>query len=267
MSLDIDKDISVIVILYNTPLNKIENLKQFKNFRLIILEQGSPVSSKKRIKKILNFKFNYFYSKKNLGLSKGINFLLKKTKTKYCLITEPDVVIDKKSIINLKNILSLNKKFLLVSPNYRKKKDLRKFIITKNIDLSCVIFETKKLVKFNFYDEDFFFFWNDIDLIRRINNSKFQMVIANKSYAKHNMSSSSKKNTYISFLREKSFKYGELVFDYKHNNLRFIKILRQFIQSFVGIFLGLLIMDKKKIITKLGYFFGILSFLTYMINR
>ena len=158
MNLNLNKDISVIVILYNTPLNKIKNLKQFKDFRLIILEQGSPVSLKKKIKEILNFKFDYFYSKKNLGLSKGINFLLKKTKTKYCLITEPDIIIQKKSIINLRNILSSNKKFLLVSPSYRKKKDFKKFIVTKNIDLSCVIFETKKLVKFNFYDEDFFFF-------------------------------------------------------------------------------------------------------------
>ena len=99
--------------------------------------------------------------------------------------------------------MSSNKKFLLVSPSYRKKKDFKKFIVTKNIDLSCVIFETKKLVKFNFYDEDFFFFWNDIDLIKRINNSKFQMAIANKSYAKHNMSSSSKKYIYKFFKRKK----------------------------------------------------------------
>ena len=45
------EDITVIVILYNTPFKKIENLKNFRNFKLIILEQGSLYNSKKKYKK------------------------------------------------------------------------------------------------------------------------------------------------------------------------------------------------------------------------
>ena len=78
MKLKMQKDITVIVILFNTPFKKIINLKQYKNFNLIIFEQGTQQSSIREIKKILDFKFNYFYSKKNLGLSKGMNFLIKK---------------------------------------------------------------------------------------------------------------------------------------------------------------------------------------------
>mgnify|MGYP006118306643 FL=1 len=35
-----NKDISIIVILFKTPLEKIESLKQYKNFNLIIYEQS-----------------------------------------------------------------------------------------------------------------------------------------------------------------------------------------------------------------------------------
>ena len=41
MKLKMQKDITVIVILFNTPFKKIINLKQYKNFNLIIFEQGT----------------------------------------------------------------------------------------------------------------------------------------------------------------------------------------------------------------------------------
>ena len=261
------KDITVVVILYNTPSSKILNLKQYKNFKLTILEQGSVSSSKKKIEKLLNFKFKYYYLKKNLGLSKGINFLIKKAKTKYCMITEPDIQINEKSIINLKKTIKFNNNFLLVGPNYNNRKITKSYKIVKNIDTSCVLVETKKILKFNFYDEDFFFFWQDIDLVKRINDSNFDMVVNKNSPATHFMSGSSERSLFINFLRERGYKYGELIFDYKYNNLRFLKISRQLFQSVYRTCIYTLFFDKKKILRNLGYFNGILSFLLFYLNR
>ena len=78
------------------------------------------MTRKKKIQKLLNFNFEYYYSNKNIGLSKAINLLIKKTKTKYCMISEPDLTIDKKSIIKLKKIISKKKDFILVGPRYKK---------------------------------------------------------------------------------------------------------------------------------------------------
>lgn len=266
MNINPEKNITVVVILYNTPLSKIVNLKQFINFNLIILEQGKVAILKKNIQKILGFKFRYYYSKKNLGLTKGINFLIKKTKTKYCVITEPDIYIEPKSIINLSKVINLNKKYLLVGPRYNKKNLFKKNMITKNIDLSCVLFETKKIIKFNFYDEDFFFFWSDIDLVKRINNSNFKMVVAKNSFAKHNMSNSSKNSINNNFMRDKSYKYGELIFDAKYNKLRFLKVFRQLIKSFFNTFFYIITFQSKKIVKNLGYLFGIFEFLIFYLK-
>ena len=267
MKAKLDKEITVIIILYNTPEKTIHNLKQYKNFRLMILDQGSLNDSKKKIQNILGFKFKYYHSKKNLGLSKGINFLIKKTKTKYCMTTEPDIFIDQKSILNLKKNIRLKKNFLIVSPSYSKNKRFKNYKISKNIDLSCVLFETKKMIKFKFYDDDFFFFWTDIDLIKRINNSNFEMIEAKNSFAKHQMSRSSKTTLYVNFLRDKSYKYGELVFDYKYNKLRLLKIIRQLFQNLIGICFYLVIFNKKKIFRNIAYFIGILNFVFFYLKK
>ena len=261
------KDITVLVILYNTPYQKLINLKQYKNFKLSILEQGSTYNSKKKLQKILNFKFDYYHYKKNLGLSKGINLLIKKTKTKFSLITEPDIFIKENSIINLKKIIKLNKDIFIVGPKYNKKKIKGTYKLTRKIDLSCVLFETKKLKKFKFYDEDFFFFWTDEDLIKRINNSYLKMAIANKSFAKHYMSSSSVKGIYVSFLRDKSYKYGEFVFDYKYKNLRILKVVRQLAQFFVKTIFYVIIFNKKNISKNAGYLAGTLEFILFTLKR
>ncbi len=267
MKLNLDKEITVIIILYKTPEKRISNLKQYKDFKLIILDQGSDNNSKKRIKNILGFDFTYYYSKKNLGLSKGINFLIKKTKTKYCMITEPDVFISKKSILNLKKNIKSNKNFLITSPNFKKNKKAERFKILDKIDLSCVLFETKKMINFNFYDEDFFFFWTDIDFIKRVNESNFKMIESRNAAAKHLVSKSSNMTMYLKFLRDKSYKYGELIYDYKYNKLRFLKILRQLIQTFIRTLFYFLIFDKKNFSRNIGYFVGLINFLFFYLKK
>ncbi len=267
MKSNLHKDITVITILFNTPKKKIYNLRQYKNFNLIIFEQGSPISSKNELKNVLGFKFNYYYSQSNLGLSKGINFLIKKTKTKYCLVTEPDIFIKEKSVINLKKAIETDKKLLLLGPRYNKKKAKKNLKYTNKIDLSCVFFQTKKIKKFNFYDEDFFFFWTDVDLVKRINNSSFKMAVAQNSLASHLMSSSSNDKFYVNLLREKSYKYGEFIYDYKYGKLRLLKITRQLFQSIIKIFFYLLIFNKKNFSINFGYLLGIINFLFYFLKK
>ena len=76
----------------------------------------------------------YYYSNKNLGLSRAINLLIKKTKTKYCMVTEPDITIDKKSIIKLKKIILKKRDLILVGPSYKKIKKNNEYEIRKRFD-------------------------------------------------------------------------------------------------------------------------------------
>ena len=87
-----NKDISIILLLYNTPKNVFKNLKHYKNFNIYILDQNKNSDLKKKLGKIFP-NLNYYRSEKNLGFSKGINFLARKVKTKYFLCTQADIKI------------------------------------------------------------------------------------------------------------------------------------------------------------------------------
>ena len=150
-----NNNITIITTLYKTPPDKIKNLNQYKSFKLKIFEQEGSLSSKKKLQKILNRKFDYYYSKKNIGLPKSSNFLLNKVKSKYLLFTQADIRIDKKFILNLKKIFNIDKKIIFVTPkiikkNYNLKNKKKKISFVKNIKAACMVCDVDKLKKIGF---------------------------------------------------------------------------------------------------------------------
>ena len=121
-----NKDVSIIITLYKTPLKKLKLLNQYRNYPIIIFDQAPEYDSKEKIKKILNLKFDYYYSEKNIGNSKSTNFLLKKVKTKYCLFTQADITIDKISLNNLIIAIKKNKNVIFAGPVFKKKTKIGK---------------------------------------------------------------------------------------------------------------------------------------------
>ena len=262
--------ITVILTLYKTPNEKLNNLNCYKKFPLIIFEQEGSIESKKKIKKNLNRNFKYFYSNKNIGLSRASNFLLKKVKTKYMLFTQPDIFIDNKSILNLSKIFKKDKNIIFTTPTISKKFEnfkKKRFIYKKKIKAACMMCNVKKLKKIGFFDEDYFLYWEDIDLMKKVNIFKYKMVVMNNVFAKHMSSQSSENNLKTEYLRRSNFIYGELVFDYKHRKLRFIKIFRKFLQNLVFFFFNIVKFQLKKSFINLSIIFGIFKFILYYLKK
>ncbi len=265
-----NKNISVILTLYKTPIEKLNNLNSYKKFPLIIFEQEGSLELKKKIKKHLKRNFRYYYSKKNIGLSKASNFLKKKVNTKYMLFTQPDIIIDHNSIINLVKIFNKDKNIIFVTPTISKKfENLKKkeIIYKKKIKAACMMCDIKKLNKIGFFDEDYFLYWEDIDLMKKVNISKYKMVVVNYIFAKHMSSQSSENNFKTEFLRSSNFIYGELIFDYKHKKLRLIKILRKILQNLIFFFFNLIKFQLKKSFINLSITFGIIKFTLYYLKK
>jgi GT2 family glycosyltransferase len=262
-----NKNITVIVTLYKTPLSKLNNLTNYKNYKLLIFEQEGNSNSKKKISNILNFKFRYFFNKRNIGLTKSSNLLLKKVKTKYCLFTQADINISSNSILKLFNIIKYKKESILITPNLSKKKNNKIFKFVKKINAACVLFDVKKIKKIGFFDEDYFLYWEDIDLIQRINKSNYKMISSSKIYAHHDGSQSSKNDSKVLYLRSKNFTYGEFVYDYKNNKLRFIKIIRKFIQNLFLFFFNIIRFQLKDSLKNLANLNGILKFIFYYLKK
>ena len=257
-------NISTILTLYKTPLNKLNNLKQYKDFQLFLFEQEGSGFSKKKIQKILKFKFRYYFSKRNIGLSKASNFLLSKVKSKFLLFTQPDISIEKKDILNLKKIFGMDKNIIFVTPNIpQNKKNRHKIKYTKKIKAACILCDVKKLKKIGFFDEDFFLYWEDIDLIKRVNQSKYKMVIANNIYANHHSSQSSENSLKTEHIRKLNFMFGELVYDLKYKKFRSIKIIRKIIQNFLLFFFNLIRFQLQDSLNNFSTLCGLIKFILY----
>ena len=93
--------------------------------------------------------------------------------------------------------------------------------------------EKKKFEKIGMFDEQFFFYWEDVDLCRTIEKNNFKIYLNMSAYANHVGEKSVKENLKSFIIRKVYFKYGELIFQLKYNKLKKIKIIREPIKFFL----------------------------------
>ena len=271
---NVEEDISIIITLYKTPTESIQLLNQYKNFKVLIFNQSEEYDSKKRLDDILKFNFEYYSSKKNLGNSKSSNILLSKVKTKYCLFTQPDVTINGQTIKKLVNCMKLRDDIIFAGPIIKSDEGIsdkdteQNYIKKEYLDASCMLCDVEKTREIGFFDENFFLYWNDEDLMARVNKSNYIMIQSLDSFAIHKSSQSSKNSFKVDLIRGVSFKYGEFLYDYKYKKFRLIKLLRQFIQNLFFILFNFLFLRFKEALKNISYLIGIVIFVKFIIlNR
>lgn len=270
--MQIKSDVTVIMTLYKTPLSKLKNLKNYKNFKLILFEQETDGKNFHELKKNLKLNFKYYYSKKNLGLSKASNLLFSKVKTRYFLFTQPDIKISINEIKKLYKAIKKNKDLIFVTPVHSRTKKIingtkPNLKIVKKIKAAIMMCDTKKVKKTGFFDEDYFLYWEDISLMKKINNSEFKMAIVKNSFATHNDSESSIKSLKVNQIRQINFIYGEFLFDYKNNQFRLIKLTRKILQNLALFFFNIIFYKQDKILENYANLLGMLKFIKFHLCR
>ena len=267
------KDITVIILLYNTPNKILENLRIYRKFKVAVLDQSNDHQSKKKLKKILPNIIYYKVTRQNNGFSKGINFLVRKVKTKFFLCTQPDVKISVKSILNLKKVFFKKKDSIISVPNIKNSTHLKiqteKLKIKKTQKFIGAVFlgDKDKFKKIKMFDEFFFFYWEDEDLSKRIELSNYNIYLCQNSLAFHDSSKSTKSNVKSSYIRTSSFKFGEYFYQYKYKRLKLIKIIREPLSCILFIFFYLIIFNKNKALNNLFKLIGIFKFFKFFLIK
>ena len=265
------KDITVIMLLYNTPSSVLNNFKNYKDYKVAILDQSNDFETKKKLKKILPNLIFYKVSDKNFGYAKGINFLVKKVKTRYFLSTQADVIISPKSIYKLKKVFLKKKDSIISIPNLNNKKNIsskkEKDVFKKVNNFIGAIFlcEKKKFEKLKMFDSNFFFYWEDVDFSKRIELTKQQIYLNLNIQANHYNGKSSSPSFKSLYIRISNFKFGEYLFSYKYNKLKLIKIIREPIISILSFFYYLIILNKEKALEKAFNLIGIIKFFKFFL--
>jgi len=97
--------------------------QNFKDFKLYILDNNSTDNTKELIKKELesvDFEYQFFENKENIGFAGGHNYLYKKINEEYFLLLNQDMYLESDCIYKLINFLDKNPDVATVSPRLMK---------------------------------------------------------------------------------------------------------------------------------------------------
>ncbi len=151
-----------------------------KSIKIIVIEN----SNDEKLKEEIHSKYQNvecILSKENLGYGAGNNLGLSRVQTRYALIVNPDVTL-KTDTVN-KFFLSINnlEDFGIVAPISQNEKynnfninDDKEIKEVDNVKGFAMFLNMKTLKQINFFDDNFFLYFEEIDLCRRLkkNNSK-----------------------------------------------------------------------------------------------
>ena len=151
----------------NKAINSVLN-QTFKNFELIIIDDGSKDKSTKIIKKFQDKKNVKIVFQNNKGLIVSNNLALRLSKAKYIMRLDSDDWLDPHALEIMSNILERNKKISLVFPDYYEVDKNGKIIKQvrrhnfKKVKLfdqpahgACTMIRRENLVDIGGYDEEF----------------------------------------------------------------------------------------------------------------
>ena len=262
--------ITVIILIYEESLNTIFNcLKSVKDFKIIIVDNANNNKRKNQIIKKFNI-YKYILNKKNLGFGKANNIGIKNCDTEYLLILNPDCTISSNSIKKLLKSMNTYDDCYMTVPTFVDIKgkliqnaapfpetEIKETFINLEGDMCCqsalgaaMFLKTNIMKNLEMFDENFFIFYEDADLCRRINRMKKSViqVFDAKAIHQHGEGKSIKNRFKKIYIVNFNMTFSELYYFYKINNYKEkLKNLKKKIPSyFVKLFFSGLLLNFEK---------------------
>ena len=282
----IKKKITVVIVTYKTSrvlLKKCLDSIDSK-IKTIIIENSKKFNDKEFfIKKYNNLKI--YCSGSNLGYGKGNNYGFRKVKTKYALVLNPDSICKRNFFENLNKILIQINNFHLIGCRYSKKSyakqagyfDANKIMKLGNLAKVDWIKGFSLIINFNkfkskkIFDENYFLFFEEIDLCKSIKNRHGKVYFSKKLEVNHLGFKSSTGLTKsdlrdLSNIKNWHYMWSRFYF-YKKNYGYFYSLKKNFgilIRSALKTLLYLLLFQNKK---KDKYFYRLLGLCNSMLNK
>ncbi len=234
------KNLTIVIVLYKESFQLIsKTLSTINSFKKIIIDNDNNIDLEKKIKSEFNIE-KYILNKKNNGFSSGYNQGIRMSDTKYTLVLGPDCIITEKDILILIKRLIENIDCYIVSPTSFDENGKLSYAggplpdnSEKNIILdiegdtcvdstlgACMLFRTKEALENNLiFDENFFLYYSDDDLCRRVKKSKKHIIQVYDSKCIHQHGIIKVKNKYLKkFIREYNLLFDKFYYFYKINN-------------------------------------------------
>ena len=182
------KDLSVVIATFKSEeiiQSCIDSLP--KNIAIFVIENSSNKDFKQKIES-KNSNVRCFLTGENKGYAVANNIGLSKVKTKYALLLNPDTTVEHNTIKNFLEIVDNHPDFWLIGPiNNQANKNAfedKEVIEVENLKGFAIFFNMKKF-KNNFFDENFFLYFEEIDLCKKVKENNGLILLGVKIKVKH----------------------------------------------------------------------------------
>lgn len=253
---------SFIIINYKTPDLTIQCLKSifnkclFNDYEIILIDNNSQDDSIRKIKKEFNNKIKIIENKENTGFAKANNQGAKIAQGQYLFFLNSDTIITRDILNEIEKIFLDNKKIGIISPILKLTSGQNQRaafgifptffkLITQKTKIELIPNENKELFecdwvsgcaltikhdlfnKIKGWDENFFLYYEDIDICKQINLIGYKSVMATKINLIHLGGQSLKMSP---FKRKIYYQSQDYYFKKYYNNITclLIKIFRFF---------------------------------------
>ena len=262
-------DLTVIIVTFKTKeeilFNCINSIK--KEIKIINVENSNDTSHKNKIEnKYENVKV--ILSGKNLGYGAANNLGLKNAKTRYALISNPDVEYSKDFFEELKFYLNNNLEFSVIGPLYKdesthlsygsldgsinKNEFNNLFLKEVGYVVGCSMVLDTKNININF-DENFFLYFEEADLCKRISLNGGKIFCSSKLFITHlgykgSISTNPKYEIESEMIRSWHWMWSTFYYHKKHSGYlkAFSLMYGKLVRAFVKMIVFSLFYNKKK---------------------
>ena len=251
------QDITVIITSFHSGDKIFDCINSInKDIKIIIIENSNDHLLKKEIQSRYN-NVECVLSNENLGYGAGNNLGLSMVKTEYALIINPDVTLKNDAIENFFSSINKVENFGIIAPVSKNEKysnfniDLDKDIKeVQNVKGFAMFLNMKNFKEIGFFDENFFFYFEEIDLCKRLKNNNIKIYIDPSIEVSHlgGTSHNEEINKPMELSRNWHWMWSSFYYHKKHFGYMsgLMKILPKLLSSIIKFIIYLIIFNKFK---------------------
>ena len=228
-----------------------------KKYPIIIVENSQNIKLKEELEKKYS-NVECILPEKNLGYGAGNNLGIKNSKTKYVLTLNPDTILYENTISKLLEQANIIEDFALLGPKVVSETENlsnteSKIKAVNYIKGFAIFFNKEKFINVGFFDENYFLYFEEIDLCKKVIKSNNKIYLINDALIKHvgGKSHEDKYDFEMELSRNWHWMWSSFYYYKKNYNYYYalFKVLKKLISSIIKIFFYSLNFkrDKRKI--------------------
>jgi len=253
------KDITIVIASFKSEkkikdcLNSID-----KQAKVLVIENSNNLSFKENLEKEFS-NVECVLAGANIGYGSANNIGLKKVKTKYALILNPDATLHSSALENFIKATEKIYDFAIMAPyiqeekdKFDKKNDLKNIspVEVGNVKGFAMFLNISEFREVGFFDENFFFYFEEIDLCKRLINHGKKIYLIPEIKIDHGGGLSHNQSINVEMELSRNWHWMWSTFNYhkkyKGFFVSFFIILPKMSSAIIKVLIYTLIFNKKK---------------------